>query len=80
MHASTSLKPILHTPNSPTTCAESSQPRPSMHNMLCHHPKQDQYLAFMDGHYLAEHNQASQPFSWTRPADTILDQLATITV
>ena len=37
-------------PNSPTTCAESSQPRPSMHNMLCHHPKQDQYLAFMDGH------------------------------
>jgi transposase len=30
--------------------------------------------------YLAEHNQVSRPFSWTRSADTILDQLATIPV
>jgi hypothetical protein len=32
------------------------------------------------GGYLAEHNQVSRPFSWTRSADTILDQLATIPV
>jgi hypothetical protein len=30
--------------------------------------------------YLAEHNQVSRPFSWTRSAGTILDQLATIPV
>jgi transposase len=28
--------------------------------------------------YLAEHNQAPQPFSWTRSADAILDRLAPI--
>jgi hypothetical protein len=28
--------------------------------------------------YLAEHNQAPRPFTWTRSADAILDRLAPI--
>jgi hypothetical protein len=28
--------------------------------------------------YLAEHNQAPSPFTWTRSADAILDKFATI--
>ena len=61
------------TPEKPTTMARIADPTQAQ--------KQHRFARLVlaaINRYLAEHNQAPSPFTWTRSADAILDKLAPI--